>query len=148
MSVQIAIVCTTCRCPGATDVGADREPIQSLRTKLKGRGWAVGCYSMEDRSSAGSRDFCPPCIQNYVRIERFLADAAEALGAVRPEDGAPRALNWTQVIDAIRELREDRDRGNLRAERAEQESGICYAPLLGDPRPCGLAHGHAGEHSP
>lgn len=39
----------------------------------------------------------------------WLADAAEALGEVRPSDGAPLALNWTQVIQGIRELREDRD---------------------------------------
>jgi len=39
----------------------------------------------------------------------WLGDAAEALGEVRPDDGAPLALNWTQVIQAIRELREDRD---------------------------------------
>lgn len=39
----------------------------------------------------------------------WLADAAEALGQVRPVDGAPLALNWTQVIAAIRELRDERD---------------------------------------
>jgi hypothetical protein len=80
----------------------------------------------------------------------WLADAAEALGEVRPEDGAPLALNWTQVIAAIHELREDRDHWKLRAERAEytQNSGVCYAPLLTDPRPCGLSRGHAGEHKP
>jgi hypothetical protein len=39
----------------------------------------------------------------------WLADAAEALGEVRPEDGAPLALNWTQVIAAIHELRDERD---------------------------------------
>jgi hypothetical protein len=39
----------------------------------------------------------------------WLSDAAEALGLVRPVDGAPMALNWTQVIQHIRELREDRD---------------------------------------
>lgn len=39
----------------------------------------------------------------------WLADAAEALGLVRPSDGAPLALNWTQVIEAIRELRVERD---------------------------------------
>lgn len=49
----------------------------------------------------------------------WLADAAEALGEVRPEDGAPLALNWTQVLAAIHELREDRDHWKLRAERAE-----------------------------
>jgi hypothetical protein len=36
----------------------------------------------------------------------WLADAAEALGEVRP-DGASLALNWQQVIQGIRELRED-----------------------------------------
>ncbi|HAM39768.1 MAG TPA: hypothetical protein DCP69_00135 [Candidatus Omnitrophica bacterium] len=39
----------------------------------------------------------------------WFGDAAEALGEVRSEDGAPLALNWTQVISGIRELREDRD---------------------------------------
>ena len=39
----------------------------------------------------------------------WLADAAEALGECRSEDGAPLALNWTQVIHGIRDLREDRD---------------------------------------
>lgn len=39
----------------------------------------------------------------------WLSDAAEALGLVRPVDGAPVALNWTQVIQHIWELREDRD---------------------------------------
>lgn len=37
----------------------------------------------------------------------WLADAAEALGKVRPSDGDPLALNWTQVIQGIRELREE-----------------------------------------
>jgi len=49
----------------------------------------------------------------------WLADAAEAIGEVRPEDGAPLALNWTQVIAAIHELREDRDHWKKRAESAE-----------------------------
>lgn len=49
----------------------------------------------------------------------WLGDAAEALGEVRPEDGAPLALNWTQVIEAIHELREDRDHWKKRAESAE-----------------------------
>ena len=39
----------------------------------------------------------------------WLADAAKALGMVRPIDGAPLALNWTQVLAAIRELRDERD---------------------------------------
>ena len=76
MSVQIAIVCTTCGCTGVADEGADREPAHSLRAKLKGRGWAVGCYSMKDRSSTGGYDFCPPCIRDYVRIESGAAPGA------------------------------------------------------------------------
>ena len=68
MSVQIAIVCTRCGCTGEADEGAGREPAHSLRAKLKGRGWAVGCYSMKDRASTGVYDFCPPCVQNYVRL--------------------------------------------------------------------------------
>lgn len=38
----------------------------------------------------------------------WLSDVAEALGMVRP-DGAPLALNWTQAIDGIRDLRAERD---------------------------------------
>lgn len=38
----------------------------------------------------------------------WLADAAEALGQVAP-DGTPLALNWSQVIREIRELRRERD---------------------------------------
>lgn len=38
-----------------------------------------------------------------------LADFAEALGAVRESDGAPLALDWPQVLDRIRELRDERD---------------------------------------
>ncbi len=39
----------------------------------------------------------------------WLADAAEALGRVRPSDGAPLALNWNQVLQEIRDLRDERD---------------------------------------
>lgn len=49
----------------------------------------------------------------------WLADASEALGEVRPDDGAPLALNWTQVIDAIHDLRDDRDYWKTRAEAFE-----------------------------
>ena len=50
----------------------------------------------------------------------WLGDAAEALGEVRPEDGAPRALNWTQVIAPVPELREDRDHWKLRGEASKR----------------------------
>jgi hypothetical protein len=36
-----------------------------------------------------------------------LADAAEALGNVRSEDGAPIVMTWAEVLEAIRELRAD-----------------------------------------
>lgn len=49
----------------------------------------------------------------------WLADAAEALGEVRPEDGAPLALNWVQVLNAIRDLRRERDEWKRRAESVE-----------------------------
>ena len=39
-------------------------------------------------------------------------------------DSAPLALNWTQIIEAIHELREDRDHWKLRAERAEYALAI------------------------
>lgn len=38
----------------------------------------------------------------------WLSDVAQALGYVRP-DGAPLALNWSQALEAIRELRRGRD---------------------------------------
>ena len=55
----------------------------------------------------------------------WLADAAEALGEVRQEDGAPLALNWSQVIEAIHELREDRDDWKLRAEQSAYHHDCC-----------------------
>lgn len=58
----------------------------------------------------------------------WLADAAEALGEVRPEDGAPLALNWTQVIEAIHELREDQDHWKRRAEAAEYALAAYLCP--------------------
>lgn len=36
----------------------------------------------------------------------WLSDVAEALGMVRPCDGAPLALNWTQALAEIRDLHE------------------------------------------
>lgn len=36
----------------------------------------------------------------------WLSDVAEALGMVRPCDGAPLALNWTQALTEIRDLHE------------------------------------------
>lgn len=51
----------------------------------------------------------------------WLSDAAEALGEVRPEDGAPLALNWTQVVRAIYDQRAERDNWRARAEKAERE---------------------------
>jgi hypothetical protein len=56
----------------------------------------------------------------------WLADAADALGEVRPEDGAPLALNWTQVLAAIGDMREERDEWKKRAESAE----YALAPYL------------------
>lgn len=50
----------------------------------------------------------------------WLSDAAEALGEVRPEDGAPLALNWTQVVRAIYDQRAERDNWRARAEKAER----------------------------
>lgn len=55
----------------------------------------------------------------------WLSDAAEALGLVRPVDGAPLALNWTQVLEEIRDLVDDRDHWKTRAEQAEFSLGAC-----------------------
>jgi hypothetical protein len=38
----------------------------------------------------------------------WLAEAATALGMVR-RDGVPLALNWTQMLEAIRGMRAERD---------------------------------------
>ena len=52
-------------------------------------------------------------------MDSILADIAEALGEVRETDGAPWALSWEQVVDAIHEMREERDEWKRRAESAE-----------------------------
>jgi hypothetical protein len=62
---------------------------------------------------------------NVALFPPWLADAVEALGECRPEDGAPLALNWTQVIAAIHELREDRDDWKLRAEQSAYHHDCC-----------------------
>jgi chromosome segregation ATPase len=41
--------------------------------------------------------------------ELQLSDIAEALGKVRAYDSAPLALTWPEVLEAIRDLREERD---------------------------------------
>lgn len=68
----------------------------------------------------------------------WLSDVAEALGIVRPSDGAPLALNWTQALEEIRDLLDDRDHWKKRAEQAE------YALDLPQCRHCGcLVTAHA-----
>lgn len=47
----------------------------------------------------------------------WLSDVAEALGMVRPYDGAPLALNWTQALAAIRDQRSDLREARLDMER-------------------------------
>jgi len=77
-----------------------------------GKGWAIDEYdargawqhSVLIRSDGASMDKI-----DAGRAVSRLRREAEALGEVRSEDGAPLALNWTQVISGIRELREDRD---------------------------------------
>jgi hypothetical protein len=59
----------------------------------------------------------------------WLSDAAEALGEVRPEDGAPLALNWTQVVRAIYDQRAERDNWRARAEKAERERDEAHSEL-------------------
>lgn len=46
-------------------------------------------------------------------VPPWLSDAAEALGETRPEDGAPLAMNWSQVLHAIRELRAENENYDL-----------------------------------
>ena len=57
----------------------------------------------------------------------WLGDAAEALGEVRKFDGAPLAMTWAQTLEAIRELREERDEWQLRAEQSEYHHECCRA---------------------
>jgi hypothetical protein len=38
-----------------------------------------------------------------------LSDVAEALGMVRPSDGALLVLTWPEALEAIRELRKELD---------------------------------------
>lgn len=76
------------------------------------RGEALEALNAEIKKSVGSLRAKPTVLG-----PPWLSEAAEALGEVRPEDGAPLALNWTQVIGAIIELREDRDRWQKRAEK-------------------------------
>ena len=63
----------------------------------------------DDRSDITVREACINALVARASAPPWFGDAAEALGEVRSEDGAPLALNWTQVISGIRELREDRD---------------------------------------
>lgn len=44
---------------------------------------------------------------DFAEAPPWLADAADALGEVRNMDGAPKCLTWTQVLEGIRELREE-----------------------------------------
>lgn len=67
MSVQVAIVCNRCGKVADADYGADHKPAHVMRSQSKGRGWAVGCYSLKDRSSSGSMDFCPACVAAFIR---------------------------------------------------------------------------------
>ena len=71
---------------------------------------------------------CWDCADEAGKGPPWLSDAAAALGEVRPDDGAPLALNWTQVINAIHELREDRDHWKKRAESAEYALGPYLCP--------------------
>lgn len=106
-----------------------------VRPRDDGQGWAVDVYDGRRawaKTHLGERPLNKAeahrvahklrailALVNAADAPPWLADAAEALGEVRPEDGAPLALNWTQVIDAIHDLRDDRDHWKTRAEAAE-----------------------------
>lgn len=80
------------------------------------RAWCLG----EMRALAGSpmheRGAAFLKLLDAVLGPPWLADAAEALGRVRPVDGAPLALNWNQVIQEIRAMRDERDHWKANCE--------------------------------
>lgn len=53
----------------------------------------------------------------------WLSDVAEALGMVRPCDGAPLALNWTQVLAEIRDQRDELIESKLDLKRLLGDDG-------------------------
>jgi len=53
----------------------------------------------------------------------WLTDAAEALGAVRP-DGTPLSLNWTQVLESIRDLRREKEVARPKPDQMGASWGI------------------------
>jgi hypothetical protein len=67
--------------------------------------------------------------QRAAEAPPWLSDAAEALGEVRPDDGAPKALNWTQVIQGIRDLRRElfTARETIATLKAELEAALVEA---------------------
>jgi hypothetical protein len=88
--------------------GTDEWLIRTSEARAKMR-VAVEEFELE-RVAAALMRFSPRRPRDGTKSPPWLAEAAEALGEARPEDGAPLALNWTQVIAAIRELRRERDR--------------------------------------
>lgn len=60
--------------------------------------------------------------------EAQFAELAEALGRVREEDGAPLAITWDEAMDAIRDLRAERDEWEQRAKAAPG-----FVPVWGRP---------------
>jgi len=109
--------------PTVRAVGAALTEIKRLNQRVSdlmfalgdGAGWFDRAMRAE-RERDAAHAAAPP----------WLADAAEALGEVRSSDGAPLALNWTQVLAAIGDMREDRDEWKKRAESAE----YALAPYL------------------
>jgi len=87
----------------------------------------------EHGSAAMARAFAAP--QGLV-LETLREMAEAGLVGLGPrggwcwigEDGAPLALNWTQVIAAIGDMREDRDEWKKRAESAEYALGPYLCP--------------------
>mgnify|MGYP001584747356 FL=1 len=108
-----------CNCDAARAEDAlARLRVEAERLARESEAWRLRWESVSEECDR-ARACAPP----------WLADAAEALGEVRPEDGAPLALNWTQVIEAIHELREDRDHWKKRGEAAEFSLSMCRDEL-------------------
>lgn len=54
----------------------------------------------------------------------WLSDVAEALGMVRPCDGAPLALNWNQALEEIRNQKADREEARRDLERLMGDDSV------------------------
>lgn len=70
MSLYLRIQCDGCGCISAVPALVGKQAHAQRSILYGSHGWAVGCYSVKDRHASGAKDFCPRCIQDYVRAKR------------------------------------------------------------------------------